>query len=405
MIHFLKDYLKILKWVLMGKYKWMFLLYLLWLYRITFIHEDGSGVGKIIQIVTLLGMLFYMNKFSAKRNIVGLSFGRTNMAVKTCLFLYVYGVLSTVWAYLPQYAFFLAFQNVVLIWMLVWLFLQFKTFESIEKSFLLLSITTIIFEFCAFRLTGAPQLFVHFLGNGSSAALMVSYTIGELFAAKAMTKERKRFLKSILFISIFVLVTSTSSGANASAIFGFAIACVFSGKILWAIMLGIPALVLYFNPDLTERLVYFIMPGKTKETIESATGRELIWEYIRELITERPIEGWGFGCVERIASDRSGIAAPDAHNNFLGFRGSLGYIGLGLAILNFISIYFISLKHKMKPGYVGIISAISCGLLNGYSYGFLSGKACSITVIFFALVVLTYFYSRKELWIKKLVIR
>ena len=47
------------------------------------------------------------------------------------------------------------------------------------------------------------------------------------------------------------------------------------------------------------------MPGKTKETIANATGREIIWGYIRDLIEERPVVGWGFGCVERIASDGS----------------------------------------------------------------------------------------------------
>ena len=380
----------------------MILLYLLWVYRISFIQEDGSGLGKIIQIVTLFGMLFYMMKFSGKTSVVGLAYSKTNAAVKTCLLLYTYSVFSTIWAYLPQYAFFLAFQNLVLICLFVWLFRQFKTFESIEKAFLLISITTIIFEFCAFRIVGETTLFVHFLGNGSSAALLISYTIGEIFASKRMTNERKRLLKAVLYISIFVLVTSTSSGANASAIFGFIIACLFSGKIIWALLLSVPALVLYLNPDWVERLIYFIMPGKTKETIESATGRELIWGYIRELITERPYLGWGFGCVERIASDRSGIAAPDAHNNFLGLRGSLGLVGLCLAIVNFISIYLVSFKHKMKPGYVGIISAISCGLLNGYSYGFLAGKACSITVIFLALIVLTYSYSC-EIWKKQLV--
>lgn len=393
MIHFLKYYTSVLKWTLKSKYKWMILLYLLWLYRISFIQEDGSGLGKIIQIVTLLGMLFYVIKFSGKTSVVSLAYNKTNAAVKTCLWLYTYGVISTIWAYLPQYAFFLAFQNLVLICLFVWLFRQFKTFESIEKAFLLISITTIIFEFCAFRIVGETTLFVHFLGNGSSAALLISYTIGEIFASKRMTNERKRLLKAVLYISIFVLVTSTSSGANASAIFGFIIACLFSGKIIWALLLSVPALVLYLNPDWVERLIYFIMPGKTKETIESATGRELIWGYIRELITERPYLGWGFGCVERIASDRSGIAAPDAHNIFLGLRGSLGLVGLCLAIVNFISIYLVSFKHKMKPGYVGIISAISCGLLNGYSYGFLAGKACSITVIFLALIVLTYSYS------------
>lgn len=371
----------------------MMLLYLLWLYRISFIQEDGSGLGKIIQIVTLLGMLFFMMKFSGVTSVVSLAYYKTNAAVKTCLWLYTYSLISTLWAYLPQYAFFLAFQNLAIICLLIWLFGQFETFDSIEKAFLLLSLTTVIFEFCAFRIVGYSGLFVHFLGNGSSAALLISYTIGEILASKSMTYERKRFLKSVLYISIFVLVTSTSSGANASAVFGFVIACLFSGRIMWAILLSVPALFLYLFPDWVERLIYFIMPGKTKETIESATGRELIWGYIRDLIEERPYLGWGFGCVERIASDRSGIAAPDAHNNYLGLRGSLGLVGLCLAIINFISTYLVSLKYKMRPGYVGIISAISCGLLNGYSYGFLAGKACSITVIFLALIVLTYFYS------------
>lgn len=393
MIHFFKDYKKYFGTILKSKYKWMLILYLLWLYRINFIQEDGGGLGKIIQVVTLFGMLFYVNKFSAKWNVVSFAYGRSNIAVQTCLWLYSFGVLSALWAYMPQFAFFLAFQNVVLILIFVWLFQQFRSFEAKEKAFLLVSITTMFLEFIGYRIVFEHSFFVHCLPNGSSAALLISYTVGELFASKKMSIQRKNNLKAIFFISMMILVTSTSSGANASAVFGIGIACIFSGKIIWALLASIPALVLYLNPDLTEKLIYFIMPGKTKETIESATGRDLIWGYIRELINERPLVGWGFGCVERIASDRSGIAAPDAHNNFLGLRGSLGFVGLFLGIIHFISTYLVSLSHKMKPGYVGIISAVSCGLLNGYSYGFLSGKACSITVIYLAIIVLTYSYS------------
>lgn len=393
MLHFFREYKTYFKWVLKSKYKWMLIFYLLWLYRINFIQENGGGLGKIIQVITLFGMLFYMNKYS-RRSMLSLAYGRSNIAVKTCLFLYTYGVISTLWAYLPQFAFFLAFQNIVLVLMFFWLFQQFRTFENKEKAFLLVSITTMVLEFIGYRINAEHSFFVHCLPNGSSAALLISYSSGEIFTKKKLTKQRGKFLKSIFLISAFILVTSTSSGANASAIFGIGVACVFSGKIIWAILAAIPTLILYLNPDLTERLIFFIMPGKTKETIANATGRDIIWGYIRELIEERPIIGWGFGCVERIASDRSGVAAPDAHNNFLGFRGSLGFIGLVLAVLHFLCTYFVAFAHKMKPGYVGIISAVSCALLNGYSYGFLAGKACSITVIYLALIVLTFSYSK-----------
>lgn len=393
MVRFFKDYGIYFKWVLNSKYKWMLILYLLWLYRINFIQENGSGVGKIIQVVTLFGMLFYMSRYS-EGSVLSIACGRSNMAVKTCLFLYTFGVVSTFWAYLPQFAFFLAFQNIVLLLMFLWLFEQFITFENKEKAFLLVSITTMFLEFIGYRINSEHSLFVHCLPNGSSAALLISYSIGEIFAKNKMTKQRSQMLKSIFLISLFILVTSTSSGANASAVFGVGVACLLSGKIVWAFLAAILMFILYMNPDITERLIFFIMPGKTKETIANATGRDLIWGFIRELIKERPLLGWGFGCVERIASDRSGIAAPDAHNNFLGFRGSLGLIGLVIAIIHFVVTYFIILVHKMKPGYVGIISAVSCALLNGYSYGFLSGKACSITVIYLALIVLTYSYSR-----------
>ena len=55
----------------------------------------------------------------------------------------------------------------------------------------------------------------------------------------------------------------------------------------------------------------------------------------------------------------------------------------------------IMVKYRMKAGYIGLISAFACAMLNGYSYGFLSGKACSITIIYMSLIVLTFFYSKK----------
>lgn len=394
MIKVLLDVWKCVKSCFRSKYKWMLILYLLWLYRLSFIQEDGGGFGKILQVVTIFGLLAGALTYFGKYNLISFSFCKTNIAIKSCLLLYLYGVISTFWAYLPQFAFFLAFQNIVLIMLCIWFFSRFSSFEKMEKAFLYLCLVTMIFEYVFYRIVVLPALFVHYLPNASSAAMMVSYCVGELFAAKQMTKERKKLLKSVCYFSLFILVTSTSSGANASAILGIAVSCLLSGKILWALLALIPAIVLYLNPNLLDDLILLIMPGKTRETIESATGRDIIWDAIKTLTAERPILGWGFGCVERIASDRYDLGVPDAHNNYIGLKGSLGIVGLILGILHFIAALLVSLSHRMKVGYVGLISAISCALLNGYSYGFLSGKACSITVIYIAVIVLTMFYSK-----------
>ena len=52
MIGLLKDIFGGIITVLKSKYKLIFILFALWIYRIDFIPEDGSGIGKAIQIVS-----------------------------------------------------------------------------------------------------------------------------------------------------------------------------------------------------------------------------------------------------------------------------------------------------------------------------------------------------------------
>lgn len=393
-ISVLKDLWYWCKRILKSKYKWLAICYFVWLYRVNLIVADAGGFAKGLQVVTLLGMMYFAGKFFVGRNVWSFSFKKTNNAVKTCLLLYSFAVISTVWAYLPQFAFFLAFQNLVFIVLFVGLFSMFKSLKAMERFFLLFALSSLLFEGISWRMVKTPALFVHYLSCGSSAAMVISYTAGEILANKKSDRQRQRFLKSVLLIAAVIIVLSTSSGANASAIFGIAVGSFFSGKIIWAALLAAVAGLLFLFRDLADSLLFFIMPGKTREDIDSATGREILWEYIRDLCDEKPILGWGYGCVERIAADISKISAPDAHNNYLGLRGSLGYIGLCIAIMHLAVTWFTAWRDRIKPGYVGILSAISCALLNGYSYGFLSGKACSITVLFFGFVVLTWAYSR-----------
>ena len=390
MISFLKELWSYLQLVWKSKFKYMLLLFALWLYRIDFMPDTGGGMAKVVQIVALVGLFYMMKKY--RSGIVGYSFARTNLAAKSCLWLYVYGVISTLWAFMPSMAFFMAFQNVVMLMLMVWYFSMFRDFRSMERGFIVFTLSMVLFESICSRIWN-PSLMIHFLGGASSSALCFVYSSSEWM--RAQDEKRKHFLKYAMILSFVLMVTSTSSGANASALFGFALACLFAGKVLWAALIMGGTLFLLLNQDMITEIILTLNPGKTMEMIESGNGRETIWAALMENAKQRPILGWGFACIERTASDvLPGQILSDAHNNYIGMYGSLGIVGLTLFVFHLIVSAFTAFKNKVKPGYLGVFAAIAAAAVNSYSYGFLSGKGCSITVVYFALIVLTYYYRK-----------
>ncbi len=438
MIGYLKSLFQSLAVVLHSKYKWLLILFVLWLYRVDFISADGGGLAKGLQVITIFGLLYLV--LSNKKSIVSYAYNRTNLPVQSVLWLYTYAVISTLWALIPTFAFFLSFQNVVLIFVLLWVISLARDFIQMEKFLLIFSVLVTLFEVVCIRILNSPTLFIHYLSGGSAAAICIAYSVGELLANHRLNKERKKLLKNTLLISLFILVTSTSSGANASAVFGFIVAlflsgkflyallrkkllkntllislfilvtstssganasAVFgfivalflSGKFLYALLLLCFGLFLYLNPHLIETLILMVMPGKTLDSLQSSSGRTALWDILYELAAQKPLFGWGYACIER-AVTQTGFMASDAHNNYLGIYGSLGIVGCIFLAIQMLSSVVYTLQRRMRPGYVGLTCAFCCAILNGYSYGFLSGKACSITVIYFCLVILTFTYSK-----------
>lgn len=353
---------------------------------------DDGGFARALQIGSLAGIAFLVNKY--EKGIFKFAYKDTNAPVKTIYLLYLFATLSAVWSIMPLFSAYLALQNIVLLCALVWLFTRFGSFVEIEKAFLYFSLLVIVFDAVCRRVFAEPgALFTHHLTNGSSAAMMISYCVAELLGMKNQDEARKQLLKGVLILSLVVIVLSTSSGANASAVFGVGVGILLAGKIFWSSLLFAGAFYLYIHQDLIDQLIFFIMPGKTKTTIETATGRNKLWDIIFELTAKKPWFGWGYACAERAATRTGRIVSPDAHNNYIGFYGGLGYVGSAIAYVSFAATLFYSWTRRLKPGYKGIIAGFSCALLNGYSFGFLAGKACNITVICFALIALTYSYS------------
>lgn len=370
----------------------MSILFILWLYRVDFISADDAGLAKALQVLTIIGMLLYI--FNKYNNIIIYSYNKTILPIKTLLILYSYALLSTIWAFIPTFAFFLSFQNIVICLVLIWIFSQCTNFKMLEKTFLTIYLGITLFELIIVRILYTPTIFIHFLSPASTSAICFSYCAAEMLSIKKNDKERKLYLKGAITYSIIVLITCTSSGANASAIFGFCTALFFSGQFIYAFLIISGSIFIYLNQHLIDNILLFIMPGKTMETIQSATGRAELWDTMIELANKKPLFGWGYGCIERAATFYGDKPSPDAHNNYLGIFGSLGIIGIILFIYHFIVTAIYNLKRRYRPGHLGLFSAICCAMLNGYSYGFLSGKACSITVIYFSIVVLSFYFSK-----------
>lgn len=397
MIKYISNIVSILFSVLRSKFSWLAIFYMIWLFRVEFMPDTGGGMAKAIQIVSLFVIIVLLLKNSG--NILAKAMNQTNMSVKTLILLYFLGLLSTVWAFMPQLAFFLSFQNIVMILAMVWMLTLFKDFKSREKTFIYFVLLSVVFENIAIRFTAQKVMIAHFLPAASSAAMLLSYSIGEYLSMNCHDKERNTFLKYTIVTSIFLLIINTSGGANASALFAVGVAFWLSKRYILASVITVVAIYILANPDLLTDLVLTLMPDKNMEQIETGNGRQEIWQQLMETAHERPMLGWGFACIERtVGTIFIDQTLSDAHNNYIGMYGSLGIVGLGLFILHYMFQILLSLIRKKRVGFVGIICATACAMVNGYSYGFMSGKTCSITVVYFAVVVLSFAYSKVKVY-------
>lgn len=386
---------EIWKWswvVLKSKYRWMLLFFVLWVYRVSCMPADGGGLARGLQVLTTFGLLFYA--LNMKGNSVPMALFKTKWPNVTMTWYLLLALVSTLWSYVPMLSFFMAFEKLAFMVVLFAIFSQFRTFENTERMFVYLMVGMLVFNGIATRVMGYQPWIGHDLQQGSCAAMCFAYCCGEFLAKKIGGKERYRMLKAAMYISVFFLAISTSGGANASAALGFGVALLVCGKFVWGLLLLLMGGAVYVFKDLGSDIFNFLMAGKSQDDIKSSTGRTAIWEVVEELGAQKPYFGWGYAAMERYITDEGPMPLTDLHSNYYGSYGSTGLVGLALLIIHHLSAMFYTFGKRMKPGYVGLLSAICCGTLNGYSYGFLSGKTAIITVVYLAVLMMAYFYSK-----------
>lgn len=374
-----------------SRFRLFTILYAVWYYRVAYM--VGGALSTLLQLGSLFGMFMLAN--ARCKNLLGKVMTRTSIPVKSLLTLYSFALVSTTWAYKPDLAGILSIQNLIMICMCYWFFSNFETFRSTEKGFLFLFIGVTVIDCIISRLFNHAGLFYHHLPAGSCGAMVFSYCIGEYLNSKRLDKERKNMLKWCMGLAATIMILSTSGGANASAVVACSLAFFLAGKLFICLMMGIIGGFVYTNQDFMEQMILFIMPGKNMEMIETGTGREAYWNYELQFANQKPLLGYGFACIERFTNDMTrSFNYPDAHSSFVGMYGSLGIVGCLLFAWHYISSFFYSYMRRAKRGFVGLTCAMTCAIVNCYTYGFLSGKACSITIMYFSVIMLMYFYSR-----------
>ncbi|NPD82810.1 O-antigen ligase family protein [Prevotella sp. PINT] len=353
---------------------------------------DG-GFAQAFQIVSLFGMLFIA--YSHNKREVTRVFNVSNPAINTFLFFSFYALLSATWAFMPAFSAFLSVQNFILMALAFWLLSMPRTFAGVEKCLVYLILSMVFVSAIGGRYNIGWPIFIHLLQTGTCSAMCFAYCFAE-WIKEEKDKKRLLFLRVSMLISLAFLVTSTSSGANASCVAGICVAMLFSGHAAWGALVACAGGLAFLLQDQLMDLLLLIMPGKNKDIVESATGRAILWEQILYFAAQKPILGWGFACAERVVSVKGTVLSPDAHNNYIGFYGSLGYIGCFLAGIHFIASFFFFFTNSIRRGYLGLLCVLVVALVNGYSYGFLSGKACIITIAYFAMIMAGYHFKRVQ---------
>lgn len=391
MVFFLKSIWENFRLALGSEYKWLLIVFAIWLFRVDFVSDTGMGAAKFVQmgaIAVMAGMLW-----KKQPNILNHLFKEANSPVSSLTLFYLYAVISTLWALLPAFAFSLSFQNLLIIGLAYWVFSSVPDGRTLEKVAIYAILSITIVEFLGSRYYN-PSLFAHYLPNGSTGAILLSYCFGE-YIRENEDYDRKKMLRWTFVMAALFLVLSTSGGANAAAVVAVGIAMLFGGKKLYALFLLVIGAILFFNQELVDNLIMALMPGKNMEVIRIGNGRETIWENLLKYASQRPWLGWGFACVERVNQLNiiGGQSLSDAHSNYVGIYGSLGYVGCVLFGSHLFKTGFYLFKQRLNYGFLGLLCAFCCATVNGYSYGFLSGKTCSITISYIIIIVLSYYFS------------
>ncbi|MFO0388908.1 MAG: O-antigen ligase family protein [Alphaproteobacteria bacterium] len=127
--------------------------------------------------------------------------------------------------------------------------------------------------------------------------------------------------------------------------------------------------------------------------IMSGTGRTAIWATVADLISQRPLFGWGYAASNTLipsATADVGFTANHAHNAFLQVALSIGYVGLTLFIAMLLVKVYFSFKSREQLNIAFIFFLLIDGLTEPIAF---QGPATTTTLVLATVLALNYRHS------------
>lgn len=279
----------------------------------------NESVGGGILLMMLCTALNYYYAFKESNNL-----RPAIRATQSYLVFHIFALLSFLWTIFPDYkALFSKSLELVSSYMLVSV-IMWKIKNRKKAMLYLLYLCTIGASIGYFsKVIAFGNLLVHTNTHSLIAAM------GALMAWKMRDIYNIPYLNYFAYWNLFMLLMGTSSASYIAFIAGLFVMLSSSKR-----GVNIPKLVFtlllfgafyYFFKDLVFEYVFY---GKSREAVESGTGRQIIWNIVITAWQQHPLLGLGYVVGERHLVDMTGLpAAYSTHNGFLSVLLGTGIVG------------------------------------------------------------------------------
>jgi O-antigen ligase len=306
-------------------------------------------------------------------------------SVGMLLLFYVLGAVSAAWSPNPAFSLFRAVEVIVEILAVFVAMSYCRDFIAAERTMLWVSLIAILLTTSVtIRFNGLQFSMAAWHTNSytASAAIVLCYCCGELFAFPG--PRRRRFLIAMAIIGAAFVVLGTSSGSFIACICGIAVASLLArnrglaiGLIFVAVVVGAVA----SGGDVSALL----FPGKTENEISTMSNRLELWQVYMEQIKESPILGYGFAVIARLADT---TYETNTHNFVLAVLGGTGAVGMFI-ILIWVGWLFKEIYRSVKfqqAGARGSAAAMTAALVNSMGCAYIGEIWAPPTLVFICLL-------------------
>ena len=267
-----------------------------------------------------------------------------------CLFGYLaFAGLSITWAFAPHLSLIRFVQQAMVVTSIVVpAMVAPRSMDLMRGLFLCFAISVIL---NIFFLMGGYQTFADNIAIGYSGYFLGKNYLGECAAIALLVSMNELFypgVRRFFGLTIIALCIVLIFYANSKTALGLALLCPMIGAgllivrrttrispaaLVWALVIGY--LVFAAVTGFTMGRVSYMLYGDS-----SFTGRQIIWDFAKSEIDQRPFIGWGYQSFWLVGADGPSVmnapgwvkTMPNAHNGYYDTILELGYVGFVLLL-------------------------------------------------------------------------